>query len=226
MIDLAGKIFGRWTVLNYAGSYKGQQAKWLCRCICGAEKTVTSSSLRRGKSTSCGCFHREMTRNLAKGNTIRLTHGHTRNGKDSPTFRSWKSMLERCENPKHVNFDLYGGRGIKICPEWHEFLVFLSEMGERPQGLTLDRKDSNGGYSKSNCRWATYDEQNRSRSKRPRALLTWSQVIQIRDRGSRGEIPLDLAREFGVSRCSIYSVLSQRSYRYPLDCEIGVTDGR
>jgi hypothetical protein len=86
----------------------------------------------------------------------RSTHRHT----DTPTYRSWVHMRERCLNPKHVHYDLYGGRGITICERWSDFANFLADMNERPVGKTLDRyPDPNGNYEPSNCRWATPKEQ-------------------------------------------------------------------
>lgn len=68
-------------------------------------------------------------------------------------------MLERCRNPRHIRYRYYGGRGIKVCKRWHSFANFLKDMGERPPGKTLDRRDVDGHYCKRNCRWATRGEQ-------------------------------------------------------------------
>lgn len=88
-----------------------------------------------------------------------LSHGHTVGNKMSRTYNSWVSMRRRCRDPNHHHFHLYGGRGIKVCPEWESFEVFLRDMGERPAGTTIDRQDTEGGYSAANCRWATPKQQ-------------------------------------------------------------------
>lgn len=87
-------------------------------------------------------------------------HGHKAKGKASPTYVSWSNMIQRCTNPNHHRYPLYGGRGIEVCESWHLFVNFLADMGERPGGLTLDRENNDGNYEKDNCRWATNSEQN------------------------------------------------------------------
>lgn len=79
-----------------------------------------------------------------------------------PTFRTWRAMLQRCHDPKHHNYRYYGGRDIRVCERWLVFQNFVDDMGERPQGTTLDRISSTGDYHPNNCRWADIVTQNRN----------------------------------------------------------------
>lgn len=83
-------------------------------------------------------------------------HPNTKHGYfGTPTYNSWAAMRQRCEYPSHIEYKRYGARGIKVCERWHKFENFLADMGERPEGTTIDRKESDGDYTPDNCRWAT-----------------------------------------------------------------------
>lgn len=81
----------------------------------------------------------------------------------TPTYRSWDHMKQRCLNPNNDRYNDYGGRGIKVCERWLSFDNFLADMGERPDGTTIDRIDTDGDYTPDNCRWATTSAQQSNR---------------------------------------------------------------
>lgn len=152
-IDLTGQRFGRLVAVRSADRAPDGHRMWLCLCDCGQTCTVAGRNMRSGRTTSCGCFHRERLREQS------LTHGMS----GTPTYASWASMKSRCSNEKQQSFCRYGARGIRVCARWlSSFANFLEDMGERPAGMTLDRKNPFGNYEPDNCRWATPGEQNRN----------------------------------------------------------------
>jgi hypothetical protein len=147
-IDLAGQTFGKWSVLPTSKSHKGRRA-WLCRCECGTENFIAAGDLK--KITKGGCTKCAIR-------TYRHGLSHT------PIHQSWTGMVARCTNSNDKDWNLYGGRGVKVCNRWKSFDLFLVDMGQQwKPGLTIDRIDSNGNYELSNCRWATRLQQIRNR---------------------------------------------------------------
>lgn len=148
--DLTGQVFGRLTVLSFHSLTKFKDAQWNCICSCGVSKVIRATALKSKDTVSCGCFHKDLLRETE------TTHGDSK----SREYKIWAGMRDRCKNPSHIGYVYYGGRGITVCERWDSYETFLLDMGRSPTKLhSLDRKDNNGNYNPSNCRWATKSEQ-------------------------------------------------------------------
>jgi hypothetical protein len=149
-INLTGKHYGQLEVIRRVDNINNRTT-WLCRCSCGTYKAITGHDLTSGKTKSCGCLRRkEAARRATK-------HGCSR----EPIYAVWIQMHQRCENPRNKNYSAYGGRGIKVCPEWNSFPVFKNwamKSGYQPH-LTIDHINVDGNYSPENCRWIPLKDQ-------------------------------------------------------------------
>jgi len=156
--DLTGRVFDRWTVRKFSGR-KNRRSLWECVCRCGSIKIVSDSNLLSGKSRSCGCLKRELQRSRSVRSGRR-----SNSGARSPEYESWTSMIARATTKNNDRRGLdYALRGISVCERWRSFDNFLADMGKRPLGTSLERKNNNLGYCLSNCKWATASEQVKNR---------------------------------------------------------------
>ncbi len=130
-LDLSGKTFHALTVLEFAEVRSGR-SHWRCLCGCGTEAVVDGSKLTNGHTRSCGCLQRQAA---SDANT---THGHSRAGQQTKEYVTWANMMKRCHNADSQDYPDYGGRGIKVCEQWHKFENSLADTGNRTNWHPLD----------------------------------------------------------------------------------------
>lgn len=177
-LNLEGQRFGALVAIARAPN-RGPKAAWSCKCDCGAVHVATVSNLVSGHISSCGCLC-----------AVKVTHGMAR----TKTYRSWAGAKARCRNKKNTNYPHYGGRGIDMCERWAEsFEAFLSDMGKCPDGMSIERIDTNGNYEPGNCKWVPISEQ----CMNTRVAMRW--VVK----GLRFQSRAEAAKHFNVSDSAI-----------------------
>lgn len=142
------------------------------KCACGNVRVVDRYSVNHSLSKSCGCLRDKA---MQKPN------------RQTKAYEAWRNMKARCTNPNNWYYKYYGGKGVQVCKEWHDFDNFFRDMGEPPKGKTLDRRDGNGNYCKDNCRWATRAEQqlnlrsnhNVTFNGETKCIAEWARVLKI-----------------------------------------------
>jgi hypothetical protein len=206
-----GDRFGRLVVLEETrlpprrGRRTGERAA-LCTCDCGGQKTVRLDRLfRQQQPRSCGCTQREQAAEQQRTHGL---HGHL-------LYPTWRGMLARCYNEANPDYPNYGGRGISVCPRWHDVAAFIEDieyiLGPRPEGKTLDRIRNGLGYKPSNVRWATWPEQARNQR---RSKLSEIDVREIHRLWLTGEwTKTALAAKYSVTRTSVFLIVSGKNWK-------------
>ena len=155
MIDMIGKKFGRLTVVDF-DRFENHKTYWKCVCDCGLTVIAVGNNLRSGNTKSCGCLRREAAQKQGKSSA---THGESHDNR-TRLYSIWCGMRQRCNNPNHQAYNLYGGKGVRLCDEWNDYKAFktwaMSNGYKDP--LSIDRIDHNEGYNPDNCRWITISE--------------------------------------------------------------------
>lgn len=200
LIDITGQTFGRLIVVEHAGS-RSNRALWRCRCECGNELIAQGKLLRKGKVKSCGCLRIDWP----KQNFV--LHGDSRRGHKTRLYGIWGGMRNRCDNPQNSAFVNYGGRGIRVCDEWHRFESFRDWALAHgySDNLSIERTNNDGNYEPDNCAWIPLRDQwqnQRGEVRKPRAV--------VRSDGKCFASVTDAARASGSTTSRISAAIKRR----------------
>lgn len=200
--EMVGFVSGRLTVTGLAGVSASGSAMWKCACECGGSVTALGANLRRGRPESCGCLRIERVRQSLG------THLRSR----SREYAAWRGMRHRCANPRAKSYRNYGGRGIRVAPEWDtSFERFFADMGPAPDGWSLDRIDNDGNYEPGNCRWASNSTQHRN-TRRTHLIEFAGQSLCITDWASKLGISVRALRD-RLAKQPIADIVAQAGAR-------------
>lgn len=184
--DLTGMVFGRLTVVRYAGHGNCNKTQWECKCSCGNTTIVKSNLLLLGKTKSCGCLALETKSIIHKKHGLRHT----------PLYSTWLNIKDRCFNPNNDHYKNYGARGIVMCDEWrYDFKKFYdwAIANGYKKHLSIERINVNDGYNPENCKWIPLAEQAKNKTN----------SIWIHD-GETKLSPSEVAQNLGMAVSSIY----------------------
>lgn len=158
---IPGERYSRLTIIEEVERRgKNKRRTFLCRCNCGNEIKIMGYNLKNGHTTSCGCIKLE--------NNHSFTHGDSTRFNKHYLYRTWQHIKDRCYNPNDKGYKNYGGRGIIIYKHWKDNYIefknwIFNNLGERPEGYSLDRIENNSNYEPNNLRWANRTTQNNNR---------------------------------------------------------------
>lgn len=193
-----GDSFGSWEVIGESTRDKHGHQRCLCKCSCGKEAHLVEYTLWKGTSKGCAsCVN-------AVNATIHGKQSH-------PLYWVWSGMKNRCNNKKSESYKYYGAKGIKVCDRGEKSIHnFIEDMGERPEGTSLDRIDNNGSYEPSNCKWSTRTEQGRNKSS---TKLSIEKVKEIRKLLAQGLSTKYIAEIYNVSYSAVYNVKTLKTWK-------------
>jgi hypothetical protein len=199
-IDETGKRFGRLLVVRRVEN-KRTSAQWYCQCDCGGSTKTSGHHLRSGHTQSCGCAFWENSANATK------KHGATR----TPLYNVWKEMRQRCKNENHARWENYGGRGIKVHPEWDaSYEAFFRDVGSTYKlGLQIDRINNDGNYEPGNTRWV--DRKTNVRNSRT-IVINQEDVGLVKTLYALGCKPAEISRSMGISKHIVRGITYQTTW--------------
>ena len=214
---MIGLRFERLVVVKETQKTKDGHKKWLCVCDCGNQTIVDGRDLRRGKTRSCGCLLHEYSKN--QKNNFKHGDNHIR------LYKIWVNMRDRCNRKKNKNYKNYGGRGIHVCKEWEDYIMFKKWALNHNynDNLTIDRINVNGDYSPENCRWITIQEQanNKRNNKKityngeTHTIAEWSKIKGY----SKGLISSRLSKGWEVEKAIETPPIKNISKKYKKDID-------